>query len=106
MSRISLPGFTAEAAVSKTIGDYRGMVSPTAAMAGSALAPALPVGAEPQYVDCNKFYNSWVCRECGATGPESIKCCTGDYCAVIDKTPLLTVHPPIFTRPGRGVFAF
>ena len=107
MNTVKMPGFTAEAAVSQTIGHYRAMAPTTTAMTAAALMPALPVNDEPQWVDCNKFYNAWVCRECGATGPESIKCCSGDNCAVIDKNPGLRRPPqPILPRPGKGEFTF
>lgn len=107
MTNMNMPGFTAEAAVCKTIWHYRTMAPTTTRIAAAALMPALRFNGDPQYVDCNKFYNYWVCKECGATGPESIKCCSGEYCAVIDRNPGLRRPPqPIFTRPGGGAFTF
>jgi hypothetical protein len=81
-----MPGFTAEVAVCRTIGQYRVMAAAAAAM--EAVMPALQVGGGPgyQWIDCNHFPENMVCRECGYTGPESIQCCTNpDNCIVIDQ---------------------
>jgi hypothetical protein len=96
---VNMPRFSAEASLRQTNVRYRTNRAQSAKVATARLTPALPVGSDPQWVDCNKFYNQWVCRECGATGPESIQCCSGDNCAVIDKNPVLM--PPTQSMVGR-----
>jgi hypothetical protein len=96
---VNMPRFSAEASLHQTNVRYRTNRAQSARVATASLTPALPIGSGLQWVDCNKFYNQWVCQECGADGPESIQCCSGDNCAVIDKNPVL--RPPTEAMVGR-----
>ena len=85
MKKTNMPGFTAEAALYKTIGQYRALASASGAMAAAALAPALPPpGGGIGWVDCNEPF-AYYCAECGGTGPGTIRCCRTDACVVIDR---------------------
>jgi hypothetical protein len=79
---MNTPGFTAEAAVRNPIRHYSAVA--IRAFGGSRLIPALQIGQEPDWVDCNEPF-AYYCIECGSTGPGSIRCCRNDYCAVIDR---------------------
>lgn len=86
MKTTNLPGFTAVASLYRTSERYCAVAAATDAMTAGASMPALQVGAEPDWVDCNEPF-AYLCQECGGTGPGSIRCCRNDNCAVIDRWP-------------------
>jgi len=83
MKTARLPGFTAEAAVRRLIAFYRATAASKSAAGG--LVAALPIGVEPDWLDCNQWPEGDYCIECGSTGPGSLRCCRNDYCVVIDR---------------------
>ncbi len=105
---MSVPGFAAEAAISKQTEFYYSETR-SHLIEDRAVMPAAQrsSGDDMDWVDCKDFPNNITCLECGIGPPWGLRCCRDENKCVVMNPP--EPQPgrrwPAFSSRGHAVFA-